>query len=109
VVQNVYYKKILKEAKEEVEKGAPFSKVFEENPNLFPVMMSEMIQVGEETGKLSDMLLQVASFYEGEIENKTKNLSIVIEPILMVVIGAAVGFFAISMISPLYSIMDNIK
>ena len=109
VVQNVYYKKILKEAKEEVEKGAPFSKVFEENPNLFPVMMSEMIQVGEETGKLSDMLLQVASFYEGEIENKTKNLSIVIEPILMVVIGAAVGFFAISLISPLYSIMDNIK
>ena len=109
VVQNVYYKKILKEAKEEVEKGAPFSKVFEENPNLFPVMMSEMIQVGEETGKLSDMLLQVASFYEGEIENKTKNLSIVIEPVLMVVIGAAVGFFAISMISPLYSIMDNIK
>ena len=109
VVQNVYYKKILKEAKDEVEKGAPFSKVFEENPNLFPVMMSEMIQVGEETGKLSDMLLQVASFYEGEIENKTKNLSIVIEPILMVVIGAAVGFFAISMISPLYSIMDNIK
>jgi len=109
VVQNVYYKKILKEAKEEVEKGAPFSKVFEENPNLFPVMMSEMIQVGEETGKLSDMLLQVASFYEEEIENKTKNLSIVIEPVLMVVIGAAVGFFAISMISPLYSIMDNIK
>ena len=109
VVQNNYYKRGLKKAKEEVEKGAPFSKVFEENPNLFPVMMSEMIQVGEETGKLSDMLLQVASFYEGEIENKTKNLSIVIEPILMVVIGAAVGFFAISMISPLYSIMDNIK
>ena len=109
VVQNIYYKRVLKKAKEEVEKGAPFSKVFEENPNLFPVMMSEMIQVGEETGKLSDMLLQVASFYEGEIENKTKNLSIVIEPVLMVVIGAAVGFFAISMISPLYSIMDNIK
>ena len=109
VVQNIYYKRVLKKAIEEVEKGAPFSKVFEENPNLFPVMMSEMIQVGEETGKLSDMLLQVASFYEGEIENKTKNLSIVIEPVLMVVIGAAVGFFAISMISPLYSIMDNIK
>ncbi len=109
VVQNIYYKKILNQAKEEIEKGAPFSKAFGENPNLYPIMMTEMVQVGEETGKLSDMLLQVASFYEGEIENKTKNLSVIIEPVLMVFIGAAVGFFAISMISPLYSIMDNIN
>ena len=109
VVQNIYYKKILENAKKEIEKGAPFSKVFEENPNLYPVMMSEMVQVGEETGKLSDMLFQVASFYEGEIESKTKNLSVIIEPVLMIFIGAAVGFFAISMISPLYSILDNIN
>jgi type IV pilus assembly protein PilC len=109
VVQNIYYKKVLNQAKEAIEKGDPFSKAFEENPNLYPVMMTEMVQVGEETGKLSDMLLQVASFYEGEIENKTKNLSIIIEPVLMVFIGGAVGFFAISMISPLYSIMDNIN
>ncbi|PIP69039.1 hypothetical protein CO033_01000 [Candidatus Nomurabacteria bacterium CG_4_9_14_0_2_um_filter_32_10] len=109
VVQNVYYKKVLDQAKGEIEKGAPFSKAFDENPNLYPVMMTEMIEVGEETGRLSDMLLQVASFYEEEIENKTKNLSVVIEPVLMIFIGAAVGFFAISMISPLYSILDNIK
>lgn len=109
VVQNIYYKKVLEKAKSEIEKGAPFSRTFEENQNLYPIMMTEMVQVGEETGKLSDMLLQVASFYEGEIENKTKNLSTIIEPVLMIIIGAAVGFFAISMISPLYSIMDNIK
>lgn len=108
VVQNVYYKKVLREAKVGVEKGSPFSKVFEANSNLYPVMMSEMIQVGEETGKLSDMLLQIALFYEEEIENKTKNLSTIIEPILMIVIGAGVGFFAISMISPLYSILGSI-
>ena len=109
VVQNIYYKKVLEEAKKEIEKGAPFSRAFEENPNLYPIMMTEMVQVGEETGKLSDMLSQVASFYEGEIENKTKNLSIIIEPVLMIFIGAAVGFFAISMISPLYSILNNIN
>jgi len=109
VVQNIYYKNILNEAKIVVEKGAPFSKVFEANSKFYPVMMSEMVQVGEETGKLSDMLLQIALFYEEEIENKTKNLSTIIEPLLMIVIGAGVGFFAISMISPLYSILDSIS
>jgi len=109
VVQNVYYKEILSAAKNAVEKGAPFSSSFKDNPKLYPIMMSEMIEVGEETGKLSDMLLQVALFYEDEIENKTRNLSTIIEPILMVVIGSGVGFFAISMISPLYSILDDIK
>ncbi len=109
VVQNVYYKKVLEQAKTAVEKGAPFSEVFEANNNLYPIMMSEMIQVGEETGKLSDMLLQIAMFYEEEVENKTKNLSTIIEPLLMIVIGAGVGFFAISMISPLYSVLGSIN
>lgn len=109
VVQNIYYKKVLADATISIEKGAPFSKTFADNNKLYPVMMSEMIQVGEETGKLSDMLLQVALFYEEEIENKTKNLSTIIEPVLMVVIGAGVGFFAISMVSPLYSILGSIN
>lgn len=109
VVQNIYYKKVLNETKIAIERGAPFSKTFEENNDLYPVMMAEMTQVGEETGKLSEMLLQIAQFYEEEIENKTKNLSTIIEPVLMIIIGAGVGFFAISMISPLYSILDSIK
>lgn len=109
VVQNVYYKKVLNEAKLTIEKGEPFSKAFEAHQDLYPVMMSEMIQVGEETGKLSDMLIEIALFYEEEVENKTKNLSTIIEPLLMIVIGAGVGFFAISMISPLYSILGSIN
>lgn len=109
VVQNIFYKKVLNDAKVSIEKGAPFSKAFEANTKLYPIMMSEMIQVGEETGKLSDMLLQIAIYYENEVENKTKNLSTIIEPVLMIVIGAAVGFFAISMISPLYSILGSIN
>lgn len=108
VVQNIYYKRVLEQAKNAIEKGAPFSQVFEANSKLYPIMMSEMIQVGEETGKLSDMLLQIALFYEEEIENKTRNLSTIIEPVLMIFIGAGVGFFAISMISPLYSVLNNI-
>lgn len=108
VVQNIYFKEVLEEVAVSVEKGAPFSEVFKKHPKLYPIMMSEMVEVGGETGKLSDMLLQVALFYEEEIENKTKNLSTIIEPVLMILIGAGVGFFAISMISPLYSVLNNI-
>jgi len=109
VVQNIYYKKVLAGAKIAVEKGSNFSESFKKATDLYPVMMGEMMEVGEETGKLSDMLLEIALFYETEVENKTKNLSTIVEPLLMVIIGAAVGFFAVSMISPMYSVMDSIS
>lgn len=109
VLQNVYYKKILIKVGEVVEKGVPMSVVFKENTQFYPIMMGEMIEVGEETGKLGDMLMDIALFYEGEVDAKTKDLSTIIEPVLMIFIGAAVGFFAISMLSPMYSVMDNIN
>ena len=109
VVQNIYYKKVLKEAAMGVQRGEPFSTAFKENTKLYPVMVGEMIEVGEETGRLANMLLDVSLFYEEEIENKTKNLSTIVEPFLMIIIVAAVGFFAISMISPLYSVLEYIK
>ncbi|HEY4478168.1 MAG TPA: type II secretion system F family protein [Candidatus Paceibacterota bacterium] len=109
VVQNVYYKEVLRQALVLVEKGVPFSKVFSDNVKLYPIMMSEMMQVGEETGKLADMLQQIAEFYETEIDNKTKSLSTIIEPVLMVLVGIGVGVFAVSMITPLYSVLNDLK
>lgn len=109
VLQNSYYKRIMKEVQGVVEKGVPMSTVFKKNTHFYPVMMGEMIEVGEETGKLGDMLLDIALFYESEVDIKTKDLSTIIEPVLMIFIGAAVGFFAVSMLSPMYSVMDSIN
>jgi len=109
VVQNVHYKEALARGMDEVEKGVTLSQVFKEREKLFTPMAGEMLAVGEETGRLSDMLLQIADFYEADVDNKTKNLSTIIEPLLMLLVGAGVGFFALSMLSPLYSILDKIK
>jgi type IV pilus assembly protein PilC len=108
VLQNSYYKKVMARAGEAVQKGATLSSVFKEETKLFPVMMGEMMAVGEETGALTQMLGDVANFYEEEVDAQTKNLSTIIEPMLMVLIGGAVGFFAISMISPMYSLLNNL-
>lgn len=108
VVQNSYYKEVLNRSKKDIQKGLPLSKAFMENEKLYPILVGEMIAVGEETGQLSDMLHQVAEFYEGEVDQKTKNMSTIIEPFLMIIIGTVVGFFAVSMVSPIYSISAGI-
>jgi type IV pilus assembly protein PilC len=108
VVQNIYYKKILQEAAKRVEKGTALSEVFIERSDLYPILVGEMILVGEETGQIAGMLGELAVFYEKEIERKTKDLSTIIEPLLMVVIGTAVGFFALALIGPIYGISDGI-
>ena len=95
---------VVAEARERVKKGEPFSVAFAEHSKLYPVLFSDMIAVGEETGKVAEMLAQVAEYYEDDIENRTKDLSTIIEPVLMLLIGGVVGVFAISMISPIYSL-----
>ncbi|MCX6762534.1 MAG: type II secretion system F family protein [Candidatus Moranbacteria bacterium] len=104
---NLYYQEAFKKIGEEVQKGKPLHGELAVYPKFFPVLVVQMVEVGEETGKTVDVLGDLARFYEEEIDQVTKNLSSIIEPVLMVIIGIAVGFFAISMLMPMYSVMDS--
>jgi type IV pilus assembly protein PilC len=99
---------VVKESEERVGKGDPLSLAFIEHPKLYPILFSDMISVGEETGKVADMLGQIAEYFETDVEDRTKDLSTIIEPLLMLFIGAFVGVFAVAMIAPIYSLSSSI-
>ena len=105
MVQNPYYQEALAVASVEVEKGKVLG-IFKEHRKIYPILVAELAEVGEETGNLTGMLLKGATLYEEEVNQATKNLSTIIEPVLMVLIGVAVGFFAVSMIGPIYSLSE---
>jgi type IV pilus assembly protein PilC len=109
VLQNHHYKDVLVRAHKEVQGGKALASVFVAAEDVYPPLVGELIAVGEETGALPDMLLEVAAFYEKAVEQKTKNMSTIIEPFLMLIVGGAVGFFAVSMISPIYNITSTIQ
>jgi type IV pilus assembly protein PilC len=104
VVQNSFFKEVIKEAQKSVGAGDPLSKTFARREDLYPPFVGEMMAVGEETGQTPDMLKKLAEYYESEVDRKTKDMSTIIEPLLMLLIGGMVGFFAVSMIMPIYSI-----
>jgi type IV pilus assembly protein PilC len=108
VVGENAFGRVVEEAKAQVEKGQPMSGAFAAHPKLYPILMSDMAAVGEETGTEADMLKKIAEFYEADVEERTKDLSTIIEPVLMLFIGAAVGVFAVSMIAPIYSLSSAI-
>jgi type IV pilus assembly protein PilC len=106
---NVYYKDALTVALNEIQKGVELSVVIRQYPSIFPILVPQIIEVGEETGKTEAVLSRLADFYEGEVDQITKNMSSILEPILMLFIGGGVGFFAVAMLTPMYSVLDNIK
>lgn len=108
-LSNYHYKGSINSAAEKIEKGMSLKEILGNFGDLYPPLVLQMIEVGEETGSLDDILMDLAEFYESEVNETTKNLSTIIEPILMVVMGVGVGFFAISIIQPMYSIGDAIK
>jgi type IV pilus assembly protein PilC len=107
--QNIIYKKELKELLSVSERGEQISFYTQKNNFLFPHEVTALISSGEKSGNLSESLIYVSKNYEQEIEEFTKNISILIEPIMMIIVGVVIGFVSISIISPIYSITQHIQ
>jgi type IV pilus assembly protein PilC len=98
----------VENVQKEVREGGNISKPLSREP-LFPPMVVQMVAVGEETGKLDDMLNKVADFYDEEVENSVEALTSILEPIMVVFIGGIVGSIVVGMYLPIFSIIQQIK
>lgn len=109
VVKNSFYQDALKKAAKEIEGGRELNAILAEDKKLFTPLMTELIAIGQETGSLDVILGELADSYEDEVERITKNLPSLIEPALMIFIGSTVGFLAISMLQPIYTLTNAIN
>ncbi len=107
--RNLVYRRALMSAAQHITKGQKISLQMQKTPRLFPSMMTQMVLVGESTGNLSTSLMFLSDMYEEEINDLTKNLTTMLEPILMIVMGLIVGFIAVSIITPIYSITQGLN
>jgi len=108
-LSNVIYQDNLKKIAEQLTRGEAISESLNRYPVLFPPMVTQMVAVGENTGNLSETFLYLSEFYESEINEFTKNLSNILEPILMIVMGIIVGFIALSIITPIYEVTQTLR
>jgi len=108
IMKNSQYSKRLLQISAEVEKGVSITDAINYHKEIFPPVVLQMVSVGEETGTLSDILNEVANFYEEEVSSIMETLPSIIEPVLMLVLGAAVAFMALSILMPMYSLTQHI-
>ena len=107
VVDNVIISGALKDAAKQVEKGFPIAFSFARHPDAFPYILSQMIAVGEETGKMEEILKKISRVFEVESDEKVKGLTSAIEPLIMILLGLGVGFLVIAVILPIYNLTSN--
>lgn len=107
VVGNTIISDALKDAARQVEKGFPIAFAFARHPEAFPFILSQMIAVGEETGKMDEVLGKISHIFEVESDEKVKGLTAAIEPIVMVILGLGVGFLVIAVILPIYNLTSQ--
>lgn len=105
-VDNIVYKEALQEVYKQVEKGVPISKALGQYED-FPPILFQMMSVGEETGKLDEVLGKLSNYFEQESEQAVKNLTAAIEPLIMIVLGIGVGAMVIAVILPIYNLTSQ--
>lgn len=105
---NVLFRNAVGDIAKKIEKGFPMGQTFGQY-DVFPPIVSQMIKVGEETGKLDDTLNKLSRYFETESEHLVKGLTTAIEPLIMVVLGVGVGFIVISIITPIYNLTGQFK
>jgi len=107
-ISNIYFKDSLRIASREVKKGKSIKEALKKYSELYTFLLLDMIDIGEKTGELSNILSKLADFYEEEVDNTTNNLSSIIEPVLMIIIGGVVGLLAVSIIQPMYGMLGGV-
>ena len=108
VQSNIIYKENLLAVSESLKKGESLSDILSEYPKTFPPMVTEMIMVGEQSGKTEEMLRELSEYYSGEVDTTMKNFTTIIEPVIILILGVAVAGIAVAVIMPMYSLAQNI-
>jgi type IV pilus assembly protein PilC len=106
---NRVVEKAMHAVRESVKGGGSIAAPMRAEPQAFPLMVTQMVAVGEETGALEQMLTKVADFYEDEVAAALKALTSILEPLMIVIVGAIVGFIVIAMYMPMFQVYDQIK
>jgi type IV pilus assembly protein PilC len=106
---NRVIEKAMDEVRESVKRGGSITAPMQNEPAAFPVMVTQMIGVGEETGALETMLTKVADFYEDQVAAAVKALTSILEPVMILLVGSIVGFIVIAMYMPMFKVYDQIK
>lgn len=107
MMSNEIVKQALKDAREEVSRGIPLSKPLADS-GVFPPMVYHMIEIGEETGNMEDMLDKVAAYYDDEVEMTTQSLLAAMEPLIIIVMALIVVPIVLAIMMPMYSLYDSI-
>ena len=106
---NLVYQRLLVDSEEEIKKGAQLGAYLTKHKHFFPPLVSGMVRIGESTGNLEDNLEYLSDYYDGEVDTKLHSLTSLIEPLMLLMMGLLVGFVALSIITPIYSISAGIK
>lgn len=104
---NVMYREALDAVSKKVQDGSPLSEILSNYDDIFPPMVTEMILVGERTGEVDHMLSELADYYGNEVDKTMKNFSTIIEPVLILIMGAAVAGLALAVVTPMFNLVQN--